>query len=490
MSATRLTLFVTGVILLVLVLTGGCSASPRNTQTTINWDDLSVYKANLIQSEEVSLDSLHDASIYHLDLNIAPGFQRVSGQEQVRYTNQETVDLAFLYFRLFPNESGGEETVSTVKVDGKPVTFESALNSTAAKVTLLQALKPGDRVTVQLDFALALPSTRDQNFGLIGYFNGVLALDSFFPIIPVYDEKGWHVEPTDPDGDKTYNDAAFFLAKITAPASATLVTSGIEVGRDTQGANQIVTFADGPARDFYLAASNQFAKINTVIGETTVNSYYLPGEQTGAQKVLAVAQDAVKVYSQRFGSYPYTEFDLIPLALSGGGIGMEYPGVVGISTSIYDNDPVLETTVAHETGHQWFYNVVGNDQVNQPWLDESVTQYITGLYYLDIHDQAGWDASKAEWNSFWSRTGKAEISIGGPVSSYPGNTYGAIVYGRGPLFMVALADYIGEGAFEDCFQRYYQNFKWHIATSASFEGWFQACSAKDLSAIFQKWVLS
>jgi aminopeptidase N len=44
---------------------------------------------------------------------------------------------------------------------------------------------------------------------------------------------------------------------------------------------------------------------------------------------------------------------------------------------------ILESTVAHETGHQWFYNGVGSDQTNEPWLDESVTQYITGEYFYD-----------------------------------------------------------------------------------------------------------
>jgi aminopeptidase N len=475
-------------ILLLIVSAVGCVFTPANPQTTLNWDDLSIYETNLIQDEQYSLESLQDASVYHLDLTISPDFQSISGTEQVRYTNQETVDLPSIYFRLFPNESGGHAIVSAVTVDDKTVALDTFSSSTALKITLNQPLKPETALTIEFDFKVEMPASTQQSFGLLGYSNGVLALDSFFPIIPVYDDKGWHIEPSDPDGDKTYNDTSFFLATVTAPAGVVLVASGVEVNRSSQGSSQTVTYADGPARDFYLAASDEFTRISTKIGETTINSYYLAGEQSGAQKILSVAADAVRVFGNRFGPYPYTEFDVVPLALSGGGIGMEYPGVVGIAMSIYDNQNVLETTVAHETGHQWFYNVVGNDQVNQPWLDESTTQYITGLYYLDVHGQAGWDASKAEWNSFWSRTGKLEIPIGKPVSSYPGNMYGAIVYGRGPLFMVALADDIG-AAFPDCLRRYYQDFKWGITTSTSFEVFFQTCSGRDLTAIFQKWVL-
>ena len=207
---------------------------------SVNWDDLSVYKADLVQSEEAVLASLGDASVYHLDLTVAPDFQSVSGNEQVRYTNQETVDLPFVYFRLFPNESGGKETVSTATVDLKA---ETASSSAAIKVMLAQPLKPGASVTIQLDFIVIMPAGTDNNFGLLGYFNNILALDSFFPIIPVYDDKGWHIEITDPKGDKTYNDAAFFLAKINAPSSMSLVASGVEVRREVQGSNQAVTFA-------------------------------------------------------------------------------------------------------------------------------------------------------------------------------------------------------------------------------------------------------
>jgi aminopeptidase N len=470
------------------VAVGGCRPSDAALLGG-SWDDLSIYEANLIQSEETSLESLQEASVYHLDLTIASDFRTVTGREQVRYTNRETVDLAVLYFQLFPNTSGGRTTVSAVKVDKKRVNFENAPGASALKVTLRQPLKPGAAVTVQLDFAVELPRSTADNSGLFGYFSDVLALDCLYPVIPVYDEAGWQIGPSPQDGDKTYLDAAFYLARVKAPANMTLIASGVEVSREATREDQIITFAAGPARDFYLAGSNRFTKLSATLGETTINSYYLPGQLDGAQLALSVAEDAIKVYGNRLGVYPYTELDIVPLALQGGGIGIEYPGVFGIAIAIYGINSVLETTVAHEMGHQWFYNVVGDDQVNQPWLDESMTQYITGLYFLDTYGQAGWERSRQAWLNFWGRTSQARIPIGLPVDDYLGNTYGPIVYGRGPLFVAALAESIGQAAFDNCLRQYYQNHKWQIVTTAVYRDWFERCSGKDLDAIFKEWVL-
>ena len=33
--------------------------------------------------------------------------------------------------------------------------------------------------------------------------------------------------------------------------------------------------------------------------------------------------------------------------------------------------------VAHETAHQWFYAMVGNDQAREPFADEALTDYIS-----------------------------------------------------------------------------------------------------------------
>ncbi len=486
---THLRLSLAAMMLFVAVAVGGCKVSEDTALLGGSWEDLSVYKANLIQSEEAVLESLQDASVYHLDITIPPDFLTVTGREQVRYTNRENAELQFLYFQLFPNVSGGRTVVSEVTVDRKKTVFENAPGSSVLKVTLAKPLKPGDAVTIQLDFTVTLPQSTTENFGLLGFHSDILALDCFYPVIPAYDATGWHIERSSPEGDKTFLDAAFYLVSVKAPSAMTMVASGTEVKREVQGENQVVTFANGPARDFYLAGSSRFARLSATVGETTINSYYLPGRQASGEIALSVTEDAVEVFGNRLGTYPYTELDVVPLALEGGGIGIEYPGVFGVAINILGISTVLETTVAHEAGHQWFYNIVGDDQNNQPWLDESMTQYITGLYYLDTYGQTGFENSKAEWTSFWSRTGQAEIPIGRPVSGYTGNTYGPIVYGRGPLFVTALAEEIGEAKFAECLKRYYEAHKWQIVTTAIYQDYFEICSGKNLDAIFQKWVL-
>ena len=51
----------------------------------------------------------------------------------------------------------------------------------------------------------------------------------------------------------------------------------------------------------------------------------------------------------------------------------------------------MEGTVAHEVGHQWFYNLVGDDQLDDPWLDESFAQFATLQYFTDEYGASGAD---------------------------------------------------------------------------------------------------
>jgi aminopeptidase N len=499
-------------------------AGPAPTRTAphpfgVAWDDRAIFREGLIDAEQPVLDELPGATVYHIDLRIPDDFRILQGREQVRYTNRESVPLDEVYFRLFPNTAGGAAAVSTVQVDGQDVESVYEFQDSAIRVPLPVALQPGEHVDIQMNFGVGVPQVMGGNYGLFGYLDDVLVLDGFYPVIPVYDDEGWNVEVPPRNGDVTHFDTSFYLVRVTAPASLAVVASGVEVGREYESNNQILTFAAGPARDFYLAASDDYTVVSRKVGETVVNSYALPGGTDEAKFALRVARDALKSFNERFGVYPYAEFDVVSTPMTA--LGMEYPGVVAISLSFYGSDEqaqkapapsafgdeggvqivggqdqfqellprsMLEDTVAHEVGHQWFYNFVGNDQIDEPWLDEAVVQYVTGLYHLDTGGKRAarlwFDAMDRRWN----RVDRADIPIGMPAKIYTSVEYGAIVYGRGPLFVAALAEEMGKNTFDEFLRDYYESYKWGIGTGDAFRQLAEHHCQCDLTALFEEWV--
>jgi aminopeptidase N len=170
---------------------------------------------------------------------------------------------------------------------------------------------------------------------------------------------------------------------------------------------------------------------------------------------------------------------------------------VGIARELYDPEEeiggvpsqiMLEGTVAHEVAHQWFYNVIGNDQIDEPWLDEALAQYATWLYYVDVYGEANAQGYRRSWEDRWSRVDRADIPIGLPTGAYVDQEYSAIVYGRGPLFIAALAEEMGIESFDKFLQDYYETHKWGISTTDSFRQLAEDHCQCDLSVLFETWV--
>jgi hypothetical protein len=433
--------------------------------------------------------------VYEIDVEISDSLLLVDGHEEICYTNREDGPLDEVAFRLFPNLLGGAAAVSALRVDGQDVEPVYELADSALRVPLAAGLQPGEAVVIQMDFEVEVAQEMAGNYGLFGLFDGVLALHEFYPVIPVYDDEGWNVELPPRQGDISYYDASFYRVQVTAPANLVIVASGLEVAREEEGDSQVLTFGAGPARGFYVAASEDYTVVSERVGQTTVNSYTLVGREEAADLALEFATGALESYSERFGVYPYTEFDLVSTPMMA--LGMEYPGIVAITLAVYDLDDevrgvpapiMMEGTVGHEVAHQWFYNVVGNDQIDEPWLDEAVVQYATGLYYLDTYGEQGYQGWRGSWYDRWDRVDRAEIPIGLPVQEYEDGEYGAIVYGRGPLFVEALAKEMGQETFDAFLRDYTQSHAWDIGTGQAFRQLAEQHCRCDLTALFDEWV--
>ena len=459
------------------------------------WEERALFKSGLVKSEQPALDELPNASVYHLEFKIADDLYHVTGTEDVRYTNAEEVALDKVELRLFPNILGGEMTVSNVKVDEASVTPNYGLENSLLIVPFSKPLGPGQSILLHMDFAVTVPQSVDLNYGVLAYFEDVLALAHSYPMICVYNEEGWNAEIPPQSGDVTFADTSFFLVKVSAPKGLTLVTSGQKIDSGEAGQLQMLSVASGPARDFYLVASPDYEKISQTFGEVTINSYAPENSKKGAQLALDTAARAITDYGERYAPFPYTEFDIVATPTLA--LGIEYPGMIAIASRVYDINQdyrgtpasvYMEATVAHETGHQWFYNLVGDDQLDDPWLDESLAQFATLQYYTDEYGPSGAQGFRNSLEQRWDSVGHADIPIGLPVAKYSGQEYSAIVYGRGPLFFVALEEKMGPEAFDAFMKDYTQTLSWKIATPELLQSLAEKHCSCDLNALFKEWV--
>jgi len=460
----------------------------------INWDDREIYKSGLTADAQFILAELPQASTYYISLEINEDpTQDINGHQIVRYFNAENEPLGEIYFRLFPNFEGGSTTISNLTVDGAEAKTTLEAADSALRVELAEELVPGESVVIELDFILGIPTEMGGNYGLFGYFDDVLVLDVFYPVIPAYDEDGWYSQHPQHNGDLTYQDASFYLVQVKAPADMSLVSSGVAVDQQVEGSQQTVVFAAGPARDFYLAGSREFVELKEQVGDLTVKVHVKKEYELHQGYALDYSLKAIEIFSERVGDYPYTEFEVMSSPMRA--LGIEYPGMTSIVVDEFvaggvmygmPTENMLESTLAHEVGHAWFYNAVGNDQQNEPWVDEALVQYMTYIYYLDKYGSGqGYIDS---WIGRWNRVENADIPIGMPAGEYEGAEYGAIVYGRGPLFFLELEHELGLDTVMAAIENYYDTYLWENASGEDLRAVFEETCECDLTEQFEEWI--
>ena len=468
--------------------------------------DRTPYAAGLVAP---AADDVPGAPVDHLDITLDDSLRVVEGRQTVFYTNQEDVALSEIVFHLHPNLLDSAITVSDLTVDG--VAASTSLSGAAQSiltVALPAPLPPGEATTINLSFRTEVATEIGRNYGVLAVTEGILALAHFYPMLSVYDETGWNTAEADIQGDLTYSDAGYYLVRVSAPAGVVVVASGVVVEEQggeektlslthSQGERdrQMVIYAVGPARDFYLAAG-EFVVVSQTVGGTTINSYAPAELGDGAALALEVAVATLKINEARLSPYPYTELDIVTTPTTA--LGIEYPGLIVGTLRMYDisattragvpYSDILESTTAHEVVHQWFYNLIGNDQLDQPWLDESMTGYHTYRYYADRYGQAAGDAYFGTFAGRWDSVDRAEIPIGLPVRAYEGPEYGAIVYGRGPFFLRELEETLGRETFDAFLRDYVTQYRWDISDTTVFRALAEAHCGCDLETLFTNWV--
>jgi len=460
----------------------------------------------LLPAAQAVLASLPDLTHYTIDVSIDTAARTFTGHALVELTNTESQSLESLFFRLLPNGGqgygNGRLEVLQTHVNGEPAETNLSVDDTVLQVNLPRDLLPGERLKVDFDFQGSVPEDFGGGqtpwaYGIYNISQGVLALSGWYPILAVYDAEGWHLDPVSPLGDSVFSETALYTVDITLPADQVLAATGVEVGRQPSGDQVRYRLVSGPMRDFFIVASPYFHVISQMVDGTLVNAYFLPGYDSAAAMGLSAAADSLGIYNQRFGAYPFPELDVVQAPLQNA-LGVEYPGIVLIGASLYDepDNPSFTVTVAHEVAHQWWYNLVGNDVFAEPWLDEGLATYSSSLYNQDELGQDAYRGLVSYWQGRYDtlvKQGKDDVVIQN-LSHFESlgdaHVYSGVVYTKAALFFEALRRAIGDQAFFTALQAYYKDYQFRVATRDGLLEDFNDATSKQLDAMYQDWLYS
>lgn len=404
---------------------------------------------------------------YTIDVQLDYAGHKLAVQERIDYTNVTSQTLSDLMLNVHPNHirNAFKLTRLRVEVDGKQETAEVSQVGVTCRVQLPSELKPSERVTLYLDFQLSLPqispSAEFSDAGF-GYSKRSVSLGNWYPVVAPYrKDKGWYGLTYFPVGDPFVTEVADYRVTITATEGVVLAGTGTETR-----SGSVWSYEVDQARSFAFAASDRWQVTSRQVGDVTVQAYTFPGNEPAGEAVLQTAAQSLELFGELYGPYPYAEYRVAETEFAG---GMEYTGLTFLGAAFYDqydgtSRSGLIPLTAHEAAHQWFYGLVGSDQVTEPWLDEALAEYSGYLYYeRTLPDDTLW------WWSYavdqWAPTGKIDYLI---YEFRDNRGYSDAVYRRGAEFIRDLRQVMSDPAFFGFLKEYQRRHAYRLATSREF----------------------
>jgi hypothetical protein len=466
--------------------------SPAPPTPVVDWSDEQPQAQALLEAFAADASSFPSATRYWIEASVTLDAKArravIDGRERVRFTNPLDRPLEHLALMLWPNDEqyAADMQAGPAIVNGEVVVARAEPEGVGLRVPLREALAPGEVLDLTISFRIVttdpITLSAPKRFGLS---RGMLLAPTFYPLVPRLTQNGeWQIMAAPPGGDTTNSDVAFYDVHLTVPEDLVLVATGVELERTpTADGTVAVHYASGPVRDFAFALGD-FVPAQAQAGAVVARAWVLPEHAAEAQGLAETAARALQAYDAWIGPYPYDELDVIDAPGAFGGI--EYPGLIFIGVV---GDRADDGVVVHEVAHQWFYALIGNDQLLEPWLDEASASYLETLYYEAAGDVRTATGMLDEDRLILRSVGRTETPVGMPVGEYASESdYAVFVYHKGALFFDALRGRLGETDFRTFLQTYYTGYRYGFATARAFQTTAESTCECDLGDLFDLWV--
>ena len=360
----------------------------------------------------VNRTSLNLTATYNVGLRLNFGTRSFRADTTISIVNDSGGPIDRLELNTIAARLGGMH-LTAVTVDGTAVA--ATVDDQTIIVPLGGILAAGATTQVRVAYSSTLRSSLTGSNWLFTRTNGVLEA---YRWIPWVSRRTPFNRPNHGDPFVTPVSPRVRVA-ITSDRTLVYATPGSRIA--LSGLRQ--TFEATNVRDFAFTAAPDYKRVSAVVGDNVIRVYYRGSFPAAA--ALAAAKRALTKMEALVGPYPYRTYRL---AQTAGGYGMESPGLTWLPTGVGRTN--LSYLVTHETGHQWFYSLIGNDQARQPFADEAATDFLA-RYTLGLRRA--------------SRCSTARLDL--TIYKYSSTCYYEVIYIQGGNFLDDLRRRVGSTAF-------------------------------------------
>ncbi len=502
-SKTYFKLILLTIVFSSSIYTGGLDHQMDNlNDISTNPQSITTDKKNIEKLKNLRINALPDKfSTFDLSIVFNEASASVDGNVSLELYNNDDISYDRIPFHLYlagmqyDERPGSFEIYSVSRTDPtiEDLNYEITQDDQILWLTLNEALPPDSSISLDIDFKAFLPDggiDRANFHGSDENQTKIFKFAHFYPIPAVYDNSdGWNNDSYLSLGDPFYFDMGHYTLDLELPKDMVVAASGTLINSIEHSNTITYTFSPTePVREVTFSVSRYFIQESKIFNGINISSYFLPvSKEFWSENSLEFGINSIELFSQTFGEYPYNSFNIVEEHTHYG--GMEYPCQVYISGD-YPN--YIEAIIVHETAHQWWYNLVHNDEVDQGFLDEGLVEWSTGYYAEKYYNS--WDYFQGNYPylkrvrfyySNYEKGSKINQSIYEFMAS--DMDYWFVAYRKTPVILQKLRFEMGNQTFINALKTYFNEFKFNIVFLSDFQAVMEKSYGASLDWFFQPW---
>ena len=374
--------------------------------------------------------------------------------------------------------------VDSVKVGSGRLVFSHASNRLT--ITLPQTATVGQTQRL-LVYYQGLPVSADGAIAFTTHDNTADQL--IYTLSEPYGASDWF-----PCKDTPADKADSSAVSITAPPTFVSVSNGLlqRVTNNIDGTKTYFWKNTYPIAQYLISiACTNYTQYDTPLtyqGQTMpVTHYVFPEDLAAAKPVIDQTNDMIKVFSDKFGIYPFFREKYGHAEFGKNQGGMEHQTV-----SSMDRRSLLDrNVVSHELMHQWFGDKITCRDWQNIWLNEGFASYGESIYQESLGGKTGYQSYMN--TIFASKAKLASGSVYAQDVSSVDAIFGAAgynkYYAKGAWVLHMLRGVLGDSTFFKGMKAYVASpAAYSTAVTEDYQRVMEQASGRNLQYFFKQWI--